>query len=88
MIEIALIISNLGLLGLLFWEKRVAAKERQDFIDAMVSRNSTELSQLKAVRAATEVATSTPVPPPPSTVEDLSDEEFDDFISGQGKTLE
>ena len=85
MIEVALIVSNLGLLALLWWEKKTTAKERQELLDAVMSKSAEELVHLKAVRAATAVPSneSVVVPPPNLPVEELTDDDFDKFIQGE-----
>lgn len=86
MAEIILLVSNVGLLALLFWERRNALLEKKELVDAIVSQRgyAEDLAHLKAVRQNTENFNKSVVVPQPNTpVEELSDEEFDKFIDTQ-----
>lgn len=86
MIELALILTNIGLVALLFWEREKASKERAEYIDAIVTLKgySQDLGHIKAVRKNVETQPSfVSVPQPNAPMEELSDEEFDKFVSNE-----
>ncbi len=83
MIEVAVIIALLALLG---WEKYQNRLERNKFLNALLSKNANEMANLDmADKTKIEVKPTEPLAVPPDLIpeSDLPDEEFDKFVTNQ-----
>lgn len=81
MIELGVIIALVVLLGFQEWQNR---KERAKLINAVLSKNASEMASLEFVDKVKPEDTKPVIDPMVSTA-DMSDEEFDKYIQEQIK---